>query len=138
MAERLLEPDAKLYVFDTRHETMERVATALAAAMLVAGFAVIASISRGAEYEAALPTTIEVRFKSASPPRMGVLHSPMDVAGQSAAERVALLTTIPRSNEWLDAMVENPTIDFAAIAARENLSERHVRFLAPLVYLCAS
>ena len=32
-------------------------------------------------------------------------------------------------------MLRDPSIDFAAIAARENLADRHVRFLAPLAFL---
>ena len=49
--------------------------------------------------------------------------------------RITLLTAIARSRRWIDAILRDPTIDFVTIAARENLAERHVRFLAPLAYL---
>jgi site-specific DNA recombinase len=34
-----------------------------------------------------------------------------------------------------DAMVKDPAADIGMIVKRENLAERHVRFLAPLAYL---
>ena len=51
------------------------------------------------------------------------------------AARISLLTAIARSRGWIEAILREPSIDFAAIAARENLAERHVRFLATLAYL---
>ena len=49
-------------------------------------------------------------------------------------DRAALLKAIARSKAWVDTIVRD-AIDFGKIARRENLAERHVRFLAPLAYL---
>ncbi len=51
------------------------------------------------------------------------------------ADRISLLTAIARSKTWIDELLRDPTADFASIAQRENLAERHVRYLAPLAYL---
>ena len=45
------------------------------------------------------------------------------------------LTAIARSRAWVDAIVKDPATDIGTIAKRENLAERHVRFLMPLAYL---
>ena len=36
---------------------------------------------------------------------------------------------------WVDTIVKNSATDIGAVAKRENLAERHVRFLTPLAYL---
>jgi site-specific DNA recombinase len=51
------------------------------------------------------------------------------------ARRVSLLTAIARARDGIETIVKNHALDFAAIARREGLAERHVRFLAPLAYL---
>jgi site-specific DNA recombinase len=51
------------------------------------------------------------------------------------ARRLSLLTAIARARDGIEAIVEDPAIDFGAIARRDKLAERHVRFLAPLAYL---
>lgn len=49
--------------------------------------------------------------------------------------RTTLLTAIVKAKGWIDAMLRDSSIDFAAIAKKEELAERHVRFLAPLAYI---
>lgn len=36
---------------------------------------------------------------------------------------------------WVDTIVKDSATDIGAVAKRENLAERHVRFLTPLAYL---
>jgi site-specific DNA recombinase len=79
--------------------------------------------------------TISVPFTANLPLRRGITHTPS--CGQAIDEptRAALLRAIVRSRAWVDAMIKDPGTDFGTIAERENLAERHVRFLAPLAYL---
>ena len=49
--------------------------------------------------------------------------------------RDALLRAIARARGWLDSILSGNAISFDAIAAAENLAERHVRFLMPLAFL---
>ena len=67
--------------------------------------------------------------------RQGISHTPL--GGQTIDEvtRSAMLTAIARSRAWSDTIVKDPEADIGTIARRENLAERHVRFLAPLAYL---
>jgi site-specific DNA recombinase len=51
------------------------------------------------------------------------------------ARRVSLLTAIALSRDRIETIVKDPALDFGALAKREKLAERHVRFLAPLAYL---
>ena len=51
------------------------------------------------------------------------------------ARRLSLLTAIARARNGIETIVKDRALDFGAIARRENLAERHVRFLAPLAYL---
>ena len=51
------------------------------------------------------------------------------------ATRSALLVAVARSKAWVDMIIKDPATDIGTIAKRENLAERHVRFLAPLAYL---
>jgi site-specific DNA recombinase len=51
------------------------------------------------------------------------------------ATRSVMLTSIARSRAWVDTIVKDPAADIGTIAKRENLAERHVRFLAALAYL---
>jgi site-specific DNA recombinase len=51
------------------------------------------------------------------------------------ARRLSLLIAIARARNGIETIVKDPTLDFRAIARREKLAERHVRFLAPLAYL---
>jgi hypothetical protein len=76
--------------------------------------------------------TISVPFKAALPLRKGVSHSPSGRQTIDEATRSALLTAIARSRGWFDTIVKDPAEDIGTIARRENLAERHVRFLARL------
>ena len=51
------------------------------------------------------------------------------------ARRISLLTAIARSRNWIETIFNDPAIDLGALAKREKLAKRHVRFLAPLTYL---
>jgi len=64
-----------------------------------------------------------------------VLHSPAHKDALSEANRTALLSAIARAKGWVEEALEQPALDFAAIADRENLSERYIRLLAPLAFL---
>lgn len=85
--------------------------------------------------ETAASLSITIPFTPTVHPKKGVKHTPYTVAALSEADRIALLTAIARSRMWIEDMLRDPSIDFAAIAGREDLAERHVRFLAPLAYL---
>jgi site-specific DNA recombinase len=78
--------------------------------------------------------TISVPFKATLPVRKGISYSPSRRQTIDEATRSALLTSIARSRAWVDTIVKDPA-DIGTIAKRENLAERHVRFLAPLAYL---
>jgi site-specific DNA recombinase len=79
--------------------------------------------------------TISIPFKAALPLRKGISHSPSRDLAMDEATRSTLLTSIARSTEWVDAIVKDPKANIGTIAKRENLAERHVRFLMPLAYL---
>jgi site-specific DNA recombinase len=81
------------------------------------------------------PSTISLPFVPMLPLRKGVAHSPTRQSAMDEARHLSLLTTIARSRDWIETIVKDPALDFGAIARRENLAERHVRFLAPLAYL---
>jgi site-specific DNA recombinase len=86
--------------------------------------------------EASHIPTLSIPFKPSSRPLKGVAYAPQPrCAPMDDAARISLLTAIARSRGWIEAILREPSIDFAAIAARENLAERHVRFLATLAYL---
>jgi len=84
---------------------------------------------------ASSPSTISIPFVPRLPLRKGVAHSPTRQSAMDEARHLSLLTTIARSRDWIETIVKDPALDFGAIARRENLAERHVRFLAPLAYL---
>jgi site-specific DNA recombinase len=79
--------------------------------------------------------TIAVPFTATSPLRKGISHPPSGRQAIDEATRSALLTSIARSRVWVDTIVKDPVADIGTIAKRENLAERHIRFLAPLAYL---
>jgi site-specific DNA recombinase len=79
--------------------------------------------------------TIAIPFAATLPLRKGISHSPSGGQAMDEATRSALLMAIARSKAWVDGIVKDPATDFVTIATRENLAERHVRFLAPLAYL---
>ena len=83
----------------------------------------------------AMDLTISIPFKPTQPPRKGVAHSPAPKQEMDEAARQGLLRAIARSKAWIEAIAADPNTDFAAIAEKEDLAERHVRFLAPLAYL---
>ncbi|MFN3891264.1 MAG: hypothetical protein ACK4MV_12765 [Beijerinckiaceae bacterium] len=49
--------------------------------------------------------------------------------------REALLRAITRARNWLDEILSGEAPSFVAIAAREGLVERQVRFLMPLAFV---
>jgi site-specific DNA recombinase len=79
--------------------------------------------------------TISIPFTASLPLRKGIAHTPSSDQAMGEATRLALLKTIARSRAWVDTIVKDPAADIGTIAKRENLAERHVRFLAPLAYL---
>ena len=79
--------------------------------------------------------TISVPFTPTLPLRKGISHTPSGGQVIDEATRSALLTAIARSRAWVDTIVKDPATDIGTIAKRENLAERHVRFLTPLAYL---
>ncbi|HEX9170233.1 MAG TPA: recombinase family protein [Roseiarcus sp.] len=79
--------------------------------------------------------TISVPFTATLPLRKGIFHTPSANHTMDEGKRSGLLTAIARSRAWVDKMVKDPATDIGTIAKRENLAERHVRFLAPLAYL---
>jgi site-specific DNA recombinase len=89
----------------------------------------------GSDPASLVPNTIEVPFASTAPPRKGIAHNPTGGGSLAEADRIALLSAIARARAWVDAILKDSAIDFAIIAKRENLAERHVRFLAPLAFL---
>jgi hypothetical protein len=78
---------------------------------------------------------LSIPFTPNLPLRKGVAHAPSGGDAMDEATRSALLMAIARSRAWVDAIIADRTNDFATIAEREKLAERHVRFLAPLAYL---
>ena len=96
----------------------------------------IVSIHAKDAVEASLISKFSIPFKSSSRPLKGVAYAPQKRSTpMNEAMGRSLLMSIARSRGWIDAMLRDPSIDFAAIAARENLADRHVRFLAPLAFL---
>jgi hypothetical protein len=79
--------------------------------------------------------TISVPFRAILLLRKGISHTPSGGQAIDEATRSALLMAIARSKAWFDTMIKDPGTDIGTIAERENLAERHVRFLAPLAYL---
>ncbi len=78
---------------------------------------------------------LSIPFTPNLPLRKGVAHAASGGDAMDEATRSALLTAIARSRQWVDAITADRTTDFSTISERENLAERHVRFLAPLAYL---
>jgi site-specific DNA recombinase len=78
---------------------------------------------------------IAIPFVPTLPLRKGVEHSPTQKNTMDDALRVSLLTAIARSRNWIETILNDPQIDFGALAEREKLAERHIRLLAPLAYL---
>jgi site-specific DNA recombinase len=79
--------------------------------------------------------TLLVPFRATLPLRKGISHTPWGGQTMDEAARSALLMAIARSKAWVDTILKDPATDIGKIAKRENLAERHVRFLAPLAYL---
>jgi site-specific DNA recombinase len=79
--------------------------------------------------------TISVPFTATLSLREGISHTPLGSEAIDEATRSAMLTSIARSRAWVDTIVKDPAADIGTIAKRENLAERHARFLAPLAYL---
>lgn len=68
-------------------------------------------------------------------PRKGVVHSPAQKETLSDAGRTALLNAIAKAKGWVESALDDPGFEFAALAAREKLSERYIRLLMPLAFL---
>jgi site-specific DNA recombinase len=81
------------------------------------------------------PPAIIIPFRPTPRLRKGVAHAPPDGATLDEAARGALLTAIARSKSWIETILKDPSLDFAAIAEREKLSGRYIRLLAPLAFL---
>jgi len=79
--------------------------------------------------------SIGVPFTPPPTTRKGVVHAPTGSSSAPTFNRQTLLNSIARARAWVDSISATPGVDFATIAARENLSERYVRLLAPLAYL---
>ena len=79
--------------------------------------------------------TISIPFVPTLPVRKGVAHSLTRRSAMDDALRISLLTAIAKSRNWIETILDDSAIDFGALAKREKLGERHVRFLAPLAYL---
>ncbi|HTZ67345.1 MAG TPA: hypothetical protein VMB83_07745 [Roseiarcus sp.] len=78
---------------------------------------------------------ISVPFTATLPLRKGIAHTPSSDQAMDDSTRSALLKAIARSRAWADIIANDPATDIETIAKRENLAERHVRFLRPLAYL---
>ncbi len=82
------------------------------------------------------PLEIRIPFSTTGPCRKGVAHEPSAAPDRlDEVSRAALLTAIARSRGWIDAILNDPSQSFKTIAEREQLAERHIRFLAPLAFL---
>jgi DNA invertase Pin-like site-specific DNA recombinase len=79
--------------------------------------------------------TSSVPFTPKQLPAKGVAHAAAEPKPIDETRRIALLAAIARSRSWMDDLIQKPSTDLTAIARREGLAERHVRFLAPLAYL---
>lgn len=79
--------------------------------------------------------TIRIPFAPTTPPRKGVAHELTSPKALDDTNRAALLTAIARAKSWTETIGKDPSQNFKTIAQREQLAERHVRFLAPLAYL---
>ena len=95
----------------------------------------ITTLQAGTVDEGEGASVIAIPFAPNSPPQKGVRHAPSTKGVLNDADRITLLTTIARSRTWIEELLLDKSADFATIAAREKLAERHVRFLAPLAYL---
>ena len=87
------------------------------------------------EAEASIPNMLTIPFAPNGPARKGIAHAPAESGTIDPKTRDALLQAIARSRAWMDAILAGRTASFDAIASAEGLAERHVRRLAPLVFL---
>jgi site-specific DNA recombinase len=65
----------------------------------------------------------------------GVLHQPDEQPTLAAEARDAILLAVAKARLWIDDLASGRIQSFAEIARSEGKVERHVRFLAPLVFL---
>jgi site-specific DNA recombinase len=65
----------------------------------------------------------------------GIIHAPCAKPAMKPETRDALLTAIAKAREWINEIRLGRSGSFVEIAKREALGERHVRLLAPLVFL---
>ena len=82
-----------------------------------------------------IPQSISVPFAPTSFPAKGIARTPPSPRPMDDKTRTTILTAIVKARGWIDAMLQDSSIDFAAIAKKEALAERHVRFLTPLAYI---
>jgi DNA invertase Pin-like site-specific DNA recombinase len=81
------------------------------------------------------PTCLSIPFTPNLPRKKGITRAPADQESINFETRAALLRAIARARGWLDFILSSKAASFDAIAAAENLAERHVRFLMPLAFL---
>jgi DNA invertase Pin-like site-specific DNA recombinase len=81
------------------------------------------------------PTCLSIPFTPNLPRKKGITRAPADQETMDSQTRDALLRAIARARGWLDFILFSKEASFDAIAAAENLAERHVRFLMPLAFL---
>ncbi len=79
--------------------------------------------------------TLTIPFTPTLPSRKGVVHSPAVERTMNDNSRTALLAAIARAKVWVDEIMQDPAIDFTAIAARNRLGAAYVRRLASLAFL---
>ena len=97
--------------------------------------AAIRAMSEDEQAIRTMPRRSRSRSRRPCPCARESAHAPSGSDAMDEATRSALLMAIARSRAWVDAIITDPTTDIGTIAKRENLAERHVRFLAPLAYL---
>ena len=83
--------------------------------------------------DALIPITLP--FYSKKRLQKGIIQQATPDAQRAETDRITLITTIARSKKWIKELLEDPGLDFAAIAKREKLSERYVRTIATLAYV---
>ena len=65
----------------------------------------------------------------------GIIHVPAHNTPMKPSRREALLTAIAKARKWVDDLAHGRATSLAAVARREGMAERHVRFLVPLAFV---
>jgi hypothetical protein len=90
------------------------------------------------ERQPKIPTELTIPFAPLHRPKKGTARNPASQATLTAEQRDAILQSVARSWNWLDAILAGKVASVDDIAATENLAEGHVRFLVPLAFLSPS